>query len=160
MRRRNAQTWFLSPREKAEELSGWLAARAAASDPSYPGTPDPDIYGLVDALNALPGVCTVQSCSGHGPEERKADGGITPGRVWLRLSARVFRRFERHVAHLIAGPGVEEASVRYGRARDGAPPVVDIVFAGKERGHLAESGAAILDFFERIAGGALLPRRS
>jgi tRNA(Phe) wybutosine-synthesizing methylase Tyw3 len=32
----------------------------------YPGDMDADCIPLCDALNALPGICTVESCCGHG----------------------------------------------------------------------------------------------
>jgi hypothetical protein len=43
---------------------------------AFPSDMDPECVGLCEALNTLPGVTTLESCSGHGEE---------PYRIWLKV---------------------------------------------------------------------------
>jgi hypothetical protein len=76
---------FLTEAEKARTLAQFRSVRATAKfGEGADGWLDQDVLTLCDRLNALSGVCTVQSCSGHPMTER----GAPPlsGQVWLRLS--------------------------------------------------------------------------
>ncbi len=136
----------LTEHEKREELARWCSLRALPYDPEAPGTPDPAILPLTDRLNALSGLCTVQSCGGHTLRERKAEGRhLVPGHLWLRLSGVVLNRFQQRVDDLLRHPEIEEVSIRFGRSEGG--PVLEIIFAGRERDRLAASQEIIYEFF-------------
>jgi hypothetical protein len=66
-----------------------------------PGT----LVGLIvwTSLNSLPGVCTLQSCSGHGGS----------GHLWLWLDAQMSLQFDRWGYVLARMPGVEVVSRKY-----------------------------------------------
>lgn len=144
----------LTPEEKARHLAYWDETRADLSDITSPGTPDPDVFPLVDALNAMPGVCTVQSCAGHrSPEPKSFDtrdrgDGFTSGQLWLRVSDAVLVLLQARLAELLAEPSIEQVSLLYGRTE--RSPVVDIVFHGNERGMLPEASRAILSYFQSL----------
>ncbi len=137
---------LLTRHEKKLRLSAWRELRQQPFDIKSPGTPDPDIFDLVDNLNKRRGLCTVQSCAGH----RDHVGVVRPGHLWLRLSPRLMVRFQRHVDSLILADEIEEVSILYGRE---VGPVVQIVFEGNERGKLAESKRVMADFFAKLGGG-------
>jgi hypothetical protein len=107
-----------------------------------------------DRLNALPGVCTVQSCAGHTPEE--TGGGFRSGHVWLLLDEEMSTAFDTRAMELAAQ---EEHIERVSRIY--APwgqEVTSITFAGNERGLLDESMRIVLEFFlslgrSRTSGG-------
>lgn len=152
---------YLTAEEKAYIQGEWGDRRAGLSDVTSPGTPDPDIFPLCDALNAIEGVCTVQSCAGHRSPEPKSwdtrtDGdGLVAGQLWLRLSADMLHAFERSVGTLLLSDEIEQVSLIWGRHRGYTNgPVVDIVFRGNERGQLHDSERVLLGFFREIAGRA------
>lgn len=155
---------FLTPAEKAERLGAWEAIRLDLEmdgDTAGRGYPDPEIFALADRLNAILGVCTVQSCSGHpriqGSRWRlweKRRRWSAPGNLWLRLDENMFGRFVRAAAHdLSTHSSIVEVCVRWGRERDG--PIVDITFVGldKSREALKKSGDLLVGVFTRLAMG-------
>lgn len=94
---------YLAPEDKAAVLAEWAARRAEsppAGDLAGKGWPDPEIIPLCDELNRLPGVCTLQSCSGHG-------GG---GHLWLWLDEATSAEFDRWGHVLARMPGIEAVS--------------------------------------------------
>ena len=133
--------------EKAEILEGWderkrtLIARAKGGL----GYVDPDIVPLCDALNRLPGVCTLQSCAGHSAKD--SDGLIYPGELWLRLSPEIMCRFEAVAQQLAAKTLIDRVGKIYWE--DGKETVT-VAFKGNESGHLAQSGVILLKFFEKL----------
>lgn len=140
----------LTVAEKRQHISEWRDLQDRARDTLSPGSPDPEVFGLVDALNEIQGVCVVQSCSGHRQPERKAEGqAVRKGHLWLRLSGAMYRRFQQQAANLARVPVVDDVSVRFGR---GEGPVIEVVFDGKECGRLSRSGAYLVSFFSGLAG--------
>jgi tRNA(Phe) wybutosine-synthesizing methylase Tyw3 len=120
--------------EKAEVLNAWRGALATwrAGHLSGAGAPDPDIVEWVEGVNALPGICTLQSCQGHvRGEVREA------GHIWLWLSDPAYRRFESAVYDLVESDLVEEVRVLYGREK--RKRVVCVVFKGNESDALPQS---------------------
>lgn len=139
---------WLTDEDKAAQLYQWYKLRRGTipdrKDLGGRGFPDRDIYDLTDQLNSIEGICTVQSCAGHLPET--SDGGIYPGSLWLWMEETTQDWFREHVWELVSQDCIEQAAILYGRER--TKDVVEILFAGNERGRLAESSQAILKFFK------------
>ena len=138
---------YLSPEAKERLLADWAKTKATPlpeGELGGRGWPDPNIFPLCDALNALPGVCTLQSCAGHlivladGSENRQ------PGHLWLWLSAAVSAEFDRCAFDLATSPTIDWIRRCYG---GWGQEITEIIFAGDDRGQLAESSAVILAFF-------------
>lgn len=130
-------------------MAEWATYRAEPFNPAEVGVPDPDIYPLVDALNALPGICTVQSCAGH-VRASPLDGADVywPAHLWIRASETVLRAFQAHVWRLMEYDGIERCAVLY---HPTLGDLIDLQFAGNERGRLAESSDWIRRFFVSVA---------
>ena len=136
--------------EKAKILEGWEERKRTLIRPGAKGGlgyVDPDIVSLCDALNRLPGVYTLQSCTGHSTKD--SDGPIYPGTLWLRLNQRMTHRFEEQVHRLAAEPVIDRVGKIYWE--DGKETVT-INFKGNETGLLAESSFVMLDFFRALDG--------
>lgn len=143
---------YLTSQEKAHILAEWQKALSSPyprDDAGGRGWPDPDVIPLCDALNRLPGVCTVQSCAGHGCAEK---GYVdSPGQLWLRLDEHASRRFKAEVFGLATAKGlIERVCTLY--TEDGKEITV-IEFYGNERDLLPKSAKLIVSFFERILNG-------
>lgn len=144
-----APSRYLSPAEKAVNLAEWERAKRQPRPPGDLGElgwPDPDIIPLCDALNEFPGVCTVQSCAGHG--SALAGYVQSSGHLWLRLNDRVSAAFDRSVFHLSARTDLIERVWRI-YSEDGKE-ITCIAFAGNERGLLSQSSALIFEFFSDV----------
>jgi len=128
---------YLEISEKLLILSDW--ERTCAETRSGRGFPDQRMLEWCQKINALPGVCTIQSCSGH----HEPGGAYTSGHLWLRLSRRSARRFNNRAFALAGEPGIERVSRFYASWGE---EVAEIVFLGDERGHLAASMLAITNF--------------
>ncbi len=136
--------------EKAEILEGWAEYKRTFTRPGAKGGfgyVDPDIVPLCDALNLLPGVCTMQSCAGHSSKD--SDGPIYSGTLWLRLNQRMTYRFEEQAHRLATEPVIDRVGKIYWK--DGKETVT-VTFKGNESGLLAESGSAVLGFFRALCG--------
>ena len=130
----------LSPSTKRRELARWKGLRLSAGTKS--GDPDPDIYPLCDRLNALPGVCTLQSCAGH-----RNGNVLDSGHLWLWLDRRTAERFDRNAWALAAFPTIERVARFYSPS---GQEITVIEFQGNERGALATSADVIRLFFESL----------
>lgn len=139
---------WLTPEAKREVLREWAAIRESLGvregRPGGRGYPDPDIVPWCDEINALEGVCTLQSCAGHVLPGGERD----PGHLWLWLSKPMSGAFDR-TAHRLARHDryIEDVARRYvswGRE------VTSITFAGNERASLARSLRLILAFLRTL----------
>ena len=141
----------LTREAKRRELERWAAIRARHIDAPHPDHPgadghaDPDIYPLCDRLNALAGVCTIQSCAGHILD----DGFLRTGHIWVWLDAATSERFDRQAWVLAAAPSIERVSRLYLAS---GQEISCIEFAGNEKGLLKDSCCAIAEFFTALAG--------
>lgn len=145
---------YLTDAAKAEALAEWERLKASPrplDDPGGLGLPDPEIIPYVDALNAIEGVCTLQSCSGH--REDRSRGVDAPGHLWLWLSEPMSRAFDRRAFELASSPMLEAVRRDYS---EWGQEIVSLTFAGAERDLLPESGQSIIRFFhscrETISG--------
>ena len=139
---------FLTPHEKTETLASWEEYKRAFIRPGAKGGRgyvDPDIVPLCDALNRLPGVCTLQSCTGHSAND--SDGPVYSGVMWLRLNQRMTHRFEEQAHRLAAEQVIDRVGKIY--CEDGKETVT-IEFKGNETGLLAESVSVVLGFFRAL----------
>lgn len=135
---------YLTPEEKTAILVSWERDRDHHGLEERPGRgyPDPDIVEWCDLINALPGVCTVQSCQGH-----REGNYVTPGHLWLRLDEPTTAAFDREAFQLARHEAIEQVVRMY------APwgkEIASITFAGNERDSLAPSLRAILRFLHSI----------
>ncbi len=132
----------LSDKEKAQTLAKWERTHAGPLDTGKGGCgyPDPDMIPCCEELNAIPGVCTIQSCAGHGTE-RSVE---SPGHLWIRLGPCMSEAFDRAAFRLSAHPCVEQVAKVYTAWGE---EVTSITFAGNERNLLAKSLHAVLLFF-------------
>jgi len=138
----------LSPGSKRVELAEFdryqVAYPTPLDDPGGRGFPDPDILPWCDKLNALPGVCTLQSCAGH----RHQDGSLSSGQLWLWLSPDVAHAFHARAFELARqSPPIERLYTLYA---DWGQEIADVRFAGNERGLLAESMELVFAFFSDL----------
>jgi hypothetical protein len=114
-------------------------------DPTTSGTPDTEIIGFTDLVNAIPGVCTIQSCAGHLSFEAKAEERlVSPAHVWLRVTEPIHKVILETAPDLVSHDLIEEVNLRFGRCDEG--PIVEIIFAGRERGMLDVSAELIVAF--------------
>lgn len=95
---------YLTPAEKAGELAAWTDNDGA----------DEGTRPLMERLNAIDGVCTVQSCIGH-VRPSKIDGAtlVENGHVELRLDEACTRRFYAGMPRLRALPGVDDVAISW-----------------------------------------------
>lgn len=135
---------YLSQVEKQRIVAAWGRTRAQPCL-GRSGDPDPDILGLTDALNAIPGICTLQSCSGH-----IRNGLVERAHLWLKLSKAAMCRFYLAAPALAQHRMIESVSIRFGT---GEGEIVEITFMGNECGLLSQAVAVILKYF-RVVGGA------
>lgn len=150
-------TEYPTPEAKADELRTWEEVKAGPRGKGGQGFPDDRIIPLVDALNALPGVCTLGSCAGHPGERRTDADGVTElwnryaANLWLWLDWKVYRRFLRTAPDFVQSTVIRSVSVLFGRWDRRA--IVDIEFAGDDvgEGALEESSELILEYFRSIA---------
>ncbi len=140
----------LTREAKRRELERWARLRTehidapGVPDPSQPGHADPDVYPLCDRLNALTGVCTIQSCAGHALD----DGWLRTGHLWLWLDAATAEKFDRQAWALATAPSIERVARLY---LPSGQEISCIEFAGNERGLLKDSSDTIATFFASLA---------
>jgi hypothetical protein len=135
---------YLTPEGKAEELASWERHKAGGRGKGGQGFPDDAIFPLCAELNAMPGICTLQSCAGHPATEREH---VYSGQLWLWLDRPTFWWFVQNAPQLTrCRPLIEYVEILFGR--DGNRAIVNLMFAGDEQGLLSESSAIILEFFK------------
>lgn len=141
---------YLTDSEKVGVVESWREVTGGMRPTDEPdGLPDRDMISWCEKLNQLPGVCTVQSCAGHGSGD-----GVTvrePGHLWLRLSERMAEAFNREAFALARAPGVERVGRIY---QPWGEEITSITFAGNERNSLSQSMGTILRFFATLADEA------
>ena len=112
--------------------------------------PDPgyrilrSFLGVRERLNAIEGLCTVQSCTGH----TDAEGFRSSGHLWLKLSAPMMREFIDSACELAAN---DDCIERVGLTFTPNCSYAVVEFAGMERGKLGESMTAIVDYFRELS---------
>lgn len=107
---------------KADELAKWEADKSRPRPPGDVGGhgwADTEIVPLCDALNALPGICTLQSCAGHRD---------SVGHLWLWLDEQNAGAFDRWGYVLARMRGIEVVSRKY---TDWGQEITAIEFDGR-----------------------------
>ena len=134
---------YLTSAEKRAVLKNWrrtLGQPAPEGDQPGRGFPDADVIPWCGRLNAIPGVCTIQSCAGH----RNDDGTLTTAGVWIRLDEKRAKAFHARAFELAAqAPHIERVAVVY---TSWGQEIATIDFAGNERGLLADSLEILVTF--------------
>ncbi len=141
-------TRFLTDPEKDREIASFAARREdkAHYRTAHPearggeGWIDPEVLPLVDALNAIPGVCTIQSCSGHARESY-----VTDGQLWLRLDESTTRAVDARIGELLAHDVIHRVTRQYA-FHNGSEPheFLDIRFTGER---VADVQRVLVAFF-------------
>lgn len=137
---------------KLAVLEAWHAGKLRVRPPGDHGGhgfADPEIFDTCDRLNALPGVCTLQSCAGHG-YDLALDLAEYPGNVWLWLDLPTARAFELKVLELARVTSLIERVSKHWQP-DGQE-VVSINFAGQQTPYFTVATDLIVTFFEQLHG--------
>lgn len=139
-------------RESVAEFEEGKARGEITGDTGGLGYPDPDVYALVDSLNRLDGIVTMQSCSGHRHEGEGSES-MWSGQLWIAMCHPVWSRYVNHVDDMLEFPDIERASLLFLK---GEMDVADIIFQGMNKGEneLRRSGTIIYNFFENITSGS------
>jgi hypothetical protein len=152
-------TRFLTPEEKAFEMAEFERYKALpgiwrrdhADDHGGRGRVDHEVLPLCDALNALDGVCTIQSCCGHVwqvPGEPEGVECVHRGQLWIRLDERMARNFDFHIGVLLAHDVIWHAQKLYSFQGEAAThEVFDVMWV---EGRMDEAEAVIREFFYAI----------
>lgn len=132
-------TRYLTEAEKARELAAWC--ETLGNPIGGPGSPDTEIIPWCQKINALEGICTVQSCAGHAASER--DDYESCGHFWIRLDEDRASLFHRRAFELAEHSVIERVSLIY---QSWGQEVVEIYFRGRATGQLKDSMGVILAF--------------
>lgn len=150
---------YLTPAEKAAHLAEFERYKTIPGiwrcdhedDHGGRGSVDHEVLPLVDDLNALDGVCTIQSCCGHRwqvPGEPEGVECVYHGQLWIRLDERMARNFDFHVGILLAHSVIWHAQKLYSFQGESAPhEVFDVQWLD---GHMDEAEPLIREFFYAI----------
>jgi hypothetical protein len=139
---------FLSEGGKRKELAYWECVKRQWRSGCLRGVgePDRDIVPWCDRFNALPGVCTLQSCAGHVRE-----GAIEAAHLWIWMSEPVARNFDGDVYVLLRQrPPIDWISKHF--LHDGKE-IAAITFFGNERDLFGRSVELIYNFMRRVTAG-------
>lgn len=157
---------YLTSEAKAKEVARWAETIANAERNGYTGDGDRPVepghapreggYGYVDRgvldlcarLNALDGVCTLQSCEGHDYFSDAPDTDLVTHRaaeLWLWLSEDRARAFYERAHEYGEHPLIEQVALLWGRNRE--QEIVDVIFDGVSRGRMNESADLIVSWF-------------
>lgn len=143
----NSALRYLTEDEKRAEMSEWEslcgARRSDLGDAGGRGFPDPDMIPWCATVNAIPGICTVQSCAGHVSVE----GYLSSARLWLRFNHTMSAAFDAEAFRLSNAARIEEVSRVY---TSWGKEIASITFAGNERDSLNESMALIVAFLQSL----------
>lgn len=139
-----ASARYLDECRKAEELGYWRRLLTERDGRNGPGDPDPGIVPWCEQINAIHGVCTLQSCAGH---EAGEDGSRSAGHFWLWLSSDKASSFKQRAFELARNAVIEKISTIY---QPCGQEVVLIEFRGIPDGQLEESGQAIVSFLASL----------
>lgn len=123
--------YHLSAEAKAKELKIWKDKCAGPRGAPGEGFPDERIIPFCTIINALPGVCTLQSCAGH--PRTSEQHWSAPGQLWLWFSEWEFNLFTKQAPILAENPQIESIKILFARWND-RRVVVDICFKGDETG--------------------------
>ena len=146
----NKRSRHLLEQEKVRVLAAWDQYRQDFPNDGAYGHPDPSMNPWCDAINALPGVCTVQSCSGH----RRDIGSLSSGGLWLRLDEPASNRFDSLAFELARKPGIERVYRLYSSWGE---EIADISFQGEEYGCLNETMETVMEFLRKITSCSSRP---
>lgn len=125
-----------------KDLCGCPEYYTHATDASD-GRLDRPMVPYLKGLNNLPGIRTVQSCSGHVHD----DGSMSSGHLWFRLAQRLHIGFERVSIPTLSGSPLIEEVCRLYKPED----CFAIVFMGVEHDCLEESMDLICNLLADLA---------
>ena len=144
---------YLTPDEKISEMRMWAESRHlgvinVGDEHGGHGYPDAPIFALCDRLNAIEGICTVQSCAGHRVQAADGSGEhLYCGQLWRRMDEERSAWMLGNAMRLALDPLIEGVALRF---QDYGHEVWDVKFRGRERGTLAESSELLSRFFAEV----------
>lgn len=126
---------------------------------------DHEVIPLVDSLNAIDGVCTLQSCCGHVNRH----GYPCQGQLWIRLSSIMSVVFDARVRELVEQDVIYRVRKQYNlMGGDDLFEVIDIefhgeagtagpvgAFGGPGPSRMAEAESVLLEFFSTLLQSAV-----
>lgn len=121
---------YLTREHKVAILAEWDAKIITLPSDSA-GGPDAAVVPWCARLNAIQGVCTLQSCAGH-----IENGYLHSGHIWLWLDQAKSVEWDRRAYELAAARTIERVTRIYS---SWGQEVHCVEFQGEERGCLAES---------------------
>ncbi len=159
---------YLTRAEKIRELKSFedykcipgIWRRDHSDDPGGRGRVDHEVLPLVDDLNTLDGVCTIQSCCGHRWPANDGYGGehFMRGQLWLRLTERLMGAIDQRVGELLAHDVIVHVQRLYSFQEQGEPH--DVLDVQWHEDRMDEAREVISSFFRSLvlygAGGRLL----
>ena len=140
----SAKQRFLTDAAKRNILASWEQTKRdwGLGSLSGVGEPDSDIVPWCDRINALPGLCTLQSCAGH-----LRGGVIEAAHLWIWMSEAAAKNFDRAAFSLLRRRDrIDWISKHY--LHDGKE-IASITFFGNERDLLESSVSIVYDFAVR-----------
>ena len=116
------------------------------------GWPDPDIIPWCDKLNEIEGLCTLQSCAGHGNKMSNGELHVkSKGILWIWLSESMNKAFYGNVFNSLAKHELmERVRILFS---DWGQEIIELSFKGNECNCLDKSINVILNFFKGLENG-------
>lgn len=110
---------------------------------------DPGTLPVLEKLNAISGLVTLQSCIGHQKTcNVTGDTYLQPACFWLRLDESMSQAFYRAAFTLGALPGIDSVAIRF---QSYGHEIVDIIFDSNGTEAFDDTCLAMLRFFEQLA---------
>lgn len=139
---------YMTPDAKAKEMAEFRKRRKEHRPGGHLaglGHPDLDILPYCDEINELSGMCTLQSCAGHGAHRSQ---GTYVGNLWLWMDAATSAAMDAQAMVLEGSPLIESVSKLYRSGR----VVWDLSFQGNnhEPGRLEDSMRVLLPFLRAL----------
>lgn len=146
-------TRYLTPEGKVAELEYWRSAQRTSvrppGDAGGHGFVDPEIVPWCDVLNAIDGVCTLQSCCGHRTPSADGEGDhVWNGQVWLWLSEPLAMAVYKHIGSLGRSALFDSVALLFGKGQ-GEREVLDVTFVPKP-GNMDRAMKALADFLRTV----------
>lgn len=145
---------YLIVSEKQKILADWEETKKRPipnGDLAGKGFVDLDIVPWCDKLNEIEGLCTLQSCAGHG--KRIPNGELhvkSKGILWIWLSKSMNETFYENVFDSLAKHKcMERVRILFS---DWGQEIIELSFKGNECNYLDKSMNVIVCFFKELGG--------
>jgi hypothetical protein len=143
----------MTVRGKKSVLAEWERYKAESPRPEGDfgghGYPDPEVEPLCAKLNAMPYLCTLQSCAGHRLPAADGSGEhVMNGQLWIWPTQVAALRFYKRATKLAQEfPLIQRVQVLW---QPDSQEVIDVCW---QVGRLAAAESVIVPFFESLQWG-------